>query len=118
MGTMLLMGNTATIDTGKMNEHWHETCASNFFIFTLVSQVLNTVIYTLLYSKIKAISYNNLLFKYFLIILLVIQGVVSALFGYFEESTEEDKQNSVGIFLEWSLTVTVILGFYAMSVDV
>lgn len=23
MGSMLLMGNTATIDTGKMNEKWH-----------------------------------------------------------------------------------------------
>jgi hypothetical protein len=77
IGTMLLMGNTATIDTGKMNEHWHETCASTFFIFTLTAQVLNAVIYSLIYAKIKTVSYNNLLFKYVLIILLALQGLLS-----------------------------------------
>jgi hypothetical protein len=43
IGSMLLMGNTATIDTGKMNEDWHSTCASNFFVFTLIAQTLNTI---------------------------------------------------------------------------
>lgn len=71
------MGNTATIDTGKMNEKWHTTCASTFFIFTLTAQVLNAVIYTLVYNKTKAVSYNNLIFKYVLLGLLVIQGLLS-----------------------------------------
>ena len=50
MGALLLMGNTATIDTGKINTKWHTTCATTFFIFTLVAQVYNTIIYWLIYN--------------------------------------------------------------------
>lgn len=81
MGGMLLMGNTATIDTGKMNEKWHTTCASTFFIFTLAAQVYNAIIYSLVYAKTKAVSYNNLLFKYVLIALLALQGLLSLFQG-------------------------------------
>ncbi len=82
---MLLMGSTANIDTGKMNGHWHSTCASNFFIITLITQFLNTIMYAVLSTKIKSINHKNLLFKYFLILLVVIQYIVSVLLGYFEE---------------------------------
>jgi len=81
MGGMLLMGNTATIDTGKMNEKWHTSCASSFFIFTLAAQLYNAIIYSLIYSKTKAVSYNNLLFKYVLIGLLVVQILLSTYQG-------------------------------------
>jgi hypothetical protein len=123
MGAMLLMGNTATIDTGKMNEKWHETCASTFFIFTLAAQVLNAILYTLVYSKTKAVSYNNLLFKYALIGLLAIQGLLSLYqgnVGGFWNITEENRgsANAMDIFLEWSLTCTIIMGFYSMALDV
>jgi hypothetical protein len=77
MGGMFLMGNTATIDTGKMDEKWHTTCASLFFISTLTAQVLNAVVYTLIYDKTKAVSHSNLLFKYVLIALLALQGLLS-----------------------------------------
>lgn len=123
MGTFLLMGNTATIDTGKMNEKWHETCASTFFIFTLTAQVLNAIMYSVVYANIKTVSYNNILFKYFLIVLLALQGLLSLFqggVGGFWNLSEENRTsaNSIDIFLEWSLTCTIIMGFYSMSIDV
>lgn len=39
--------------------------------------MLNAVMYSVVYAKIKTVSYNNILFKYFLIVLLVIQGLLS-----------------------------------------
>lgn len=45
IGSMLLMGSTANIDTGKSNGKWHGFCASNFFIFTILAQIYNTVIF-------------------------------------------------------------------------
>lgn len=77
MGGLLLMGNTATIDTGKMNDKWHTFCASNFFIFTLAAQVYNAIVYSLVYQKTKAVSYDNLIFKYVIIALLALQGLLS-----------------------------------------
>lgn len=71
------MGNTATIDTGKMNDKWHTFCASNFFIFTLAAQVYNAIVYSLVYQKTKAVSYDNLIFKYVIIALLALQGLLS-----------------------------------------
>jgi hypothetical protein len=78
MGSLLLMGSTANIDTGKMNEDWHSTCASTFFIFTLIAQLYNTIIYWLIYNKIKTINYTNLLYKSFVIFLLVLQLIYSS----------------------------------------
>ena len=123
IGGMLLMGNTATIDTGKMNEKWHTSCASSFFIFTLTAQVYNAIIYSLVYSKTKAVSYNNLLFKYALIALLVFQLLLSAFqgnMGGFWNMNELNMEsaNSLDILLEWTLTATVIMGFYSMALDV
>jgi hypothetical protein len=45
IGSMLLMGSTANIDTGKVNGKWHNFCASNFFVFTILAQIYNTVIF-------------------------------------------------------------------------
>ena len=32
MGSFLLMGSTANIDTGKQNMKWHTACASSFLL--------------------------------------------------------------------------------------
>ncbi len=45
MGSFLLMGSTANIDTGKMNNDWHVTCAGFFFYVTMIAQLLNTAMY-------------------------------------------------------------------------
>lgn len=123
MGGMLLMGSTASIDTGKMNTHLHTFCASNFFIFTLAAQVYNAIVYTFVYKNTKAVSYKNLLVKYVQIGLLGIQAIVSLYqsgVGGFWNITEENQSsaNQLDIFLEWTLTLTVIMGFYSMSLDV
>lgn len=81
MGSMLLMGSTANIDTGVMDGQWHGACASAFFIFTLIAQLYNTVVGWLIYEKIKTISVNVLYFKVFLIVLLVIQLLISSAYG-------------------------------------
>jgi len=81
MGAMLLMGSTANIDTGIGNGDWHVACASNFFIFTLVAQLYNTIICWIVYSEIKTISKINLYFKSVLIALLVVQLIISSTKG-------------------------------------
>jgi hypothetical protein len=81
MGSMLLMGNTATIDTGKMKDKWHTNCASRFFIFTLIAQALNTGFCWFFHLKTKALSLNNLYFKTGLIVLLIMQILLSSVYG-------------------------------------
>jgi hypothetical protein len=114
MGGMLLMGNTATIDTGKMNGKWHGACASNFFIFTLVAQLYNTFICAVMHSKIKTINTYNLYFKYLLLGLLIFQLVLSS---YGEVEIDSELDSDLGKLLEWTLTATVIMGFYSISLD-
>jgi hypothetical protein len=45
MSSFALMGSTAYIDTGKMNENNHEKCAQAFFICVVIAQVLNTILF-------------------------------------------------------------------------
>ena len=73
MGGLLLMVNTATIDTGHMNETLHEWCAASFFIITFFSQVYNTVIIVDLQNKTKAFSQRNVYFKYAILGALSVQ---------------------------------------------
>lgn len=119
MGGLLLMGNTATIDTGKMNEKLHEFCASKFFIVTLIAQIYNTYICTDLQRKTHAISRTNLYLKYFVLFMLILQIIDSSIKGegpLFEErfavGSDKDK------FLEWTLTATVISNFLSIGLDV
>ena len=63
------------------------------------------------------------MFKYVLLGLLVLQAVLSATKGGvdgFWNQTEENRSsaNSLDILLEWTLTVTVVMGFYSMGLDV
>jgi len=75
------MGNTATIDTGKMNDKWHTNCASRFFIFTLIAQLYNTGLCWVIYLQTKALSIRNLYLKTGLVILLIMQLLLSSLYG-------------------------------------
>jgi hypothetical protein len=119
MGCFLLMGSTATIDTGKMNNDWHVTCASTFFVLTLIAQIYNTIIGWIIYSNIKTISLSNLYFKTFLVVLVGVQLWISNHFG--EVHSVGHMDNSIGNdwdkFVEWSLTSTIMSGFYAMALD-
>lgn len=87
IGAMLLMGSTANIDTGKTHPKWHTFCASKFFIFTLIAQMYNTVVYMLVRSKIGKISQANNLFKIVLLSLLVLQLLISIKYGVYEVET-------------------------------
>lgn len=99
MGALLLMGSTANIDTGKMNDDWHVNCASAFFICTLVAQAYNTVIFWLIYNQIKTISYRNLLYKSFVFLLLIVQLIYSSVGFEDQHIFSEDGLTSKGIFL-------------------
>lgn len=82
MGGLLLTMNTATIDTGHMNKHLHASCASRFFIVTILAQVYNTVVCANLSDLTTAISKRNLYVKYFIMVMLVVQGLYSAAKSY------------------------------------
>jgi hypothetical protein len=90
IGAMLLMGSTANIDTGKRDGKWHTFCASKFFIFTLVAQIYNTVVCSIVYSKIKTLSRVNLYCKQGLVGLMLVQLYISTSYGggVFEEEKE------------------------------
>jgi hypothetical protein len=122
IGSFLLMGTTATIDTGKMNDKWHNSCASSFFIFTLIAQIYNTAIFSHLYFKYNAVSRTSTYLKIIHLVLLIIQlleSTNSKLWTHYGEKFEEnDLMGDKGIFLEWTLTLTVVFGFLIMSMDV
>ncbi len=122
MGSFLLMGSTANIDTGQQNTKWHTECASNFFIFTVVSQVYNTAIFSHLYFAHKAVSRTTTYLKLLHLGLLIIQLVEasnSKLFeNYGEQLDENDPNSDKSKFLEWTMTLTVLFGFLIMSFDV
>ena len=45
MGSFFLMGSTANIDTGTHNSHWHTHCAGMTFLFTVLAQILNSILF-------------------------------------------------------------------------
>ena len=77
MGSLFLMGSTANIDTGKENGTWHQHCAAGFFLFTFLSHIYNTIIYMIIYYKIKTVSLNNLYFKIIIAVLEIIQVIIA-----------------------------------------
>lgn len=81
------MGSTANLDTGKKNPKWHTFCASRFFIFTIVALIYNTVIYCIVYKKIKKVSLPNLYFKLALLAAMILQLYISLIYG---SSTEAE----------------------------
>lgn len=122
MGAFLLMGSTANIDTGKHNSKWHTFCASKFFILTVASQIYNTLIFAHLYFKHKAVNKKLTYTKIFHLFLLLVQFYVASEKNYFQNygmTIDENNLDDVkGVFLEWTLTMTVLLGFLIMSFDV
>ena len=61
IGGMLLMGSTANLDTGRTHPKWHTFCASKFFIFTLLALIYNTVLYSIVHSKIGKVFMETFL---------------------------------------------------------
>eukprot|EP00919_Chromeraceae_sp_WS-2016_P011642 GHVR01027203.1.p1 GENE.GHVR01027203.1~~GHVR01027203.1.p1 ORF type:complete len:130 (-),score=0.69 GHVR01027203.1:42-431(-) len=106
MGTFLLMGSTALIDTGIMNVHLHVMCASTFFVFTLIAQLYNTILCWIIHQKTNKLSVTILWVKTFLVVVIFIQIYVSITYG-----------NDVNKFIEWSLAYTIIFGFFVMAQD-
>ena len=115
-GSLFLMGSTANIDTGKMNTKWHTLCASRFFLLTVIAQIYNTIICTIVQTNTRGLSEGNLVFKYGLIGLILLQLMVSVVKGFWDDFEGLDP-NSKAQFLEWTLTITVIMGFFSMGLD-
>jgi hypothetical protein len=83
IGAFFLMGSTANIDTGKHNDKWHTFCAGNFFKFTLVAQLYNTVIFSILYFKHRAVGKLLTYLKLIQLGLLLIQLVIATQNNFF-----------------------------------
>jgi hypothetical protein len=111
MGGLILMGNTATIDTGDMNKHLHVFCASRFFIITFAAQIYNAVLCTWLSTKTTKLPKWNLYLKYFILGMLVLQAIDSSI----KESSDANSDKSK--FLEWTLTATIISMFVSIGLD-
>jgi hypothetical protein len=94
IGSMLLMGSTANIDTGKSNGKWHTFCASNFFVFTILAQIYNTVIFWIVSQKIQAVNKNNLYLKLFVLALLAIQLIIALQDGMYAKEDFGIDQNA------------------------
>jgi hypothetical protein len=83
IGSFFLMGSTANLDTGKRNPKWHTFCASKFFIFTVLSQLLNTALFSKLYFSFKAVSKTLVYLKLFQAFLIFLQIYISVQYGAF-----------------------------------
>lgn len=81
VGSMSLMGSTALIDTGKENMHLHQKCAQIFFVLTIVAQLYNTVVYTLLWQKHNILNKYLVYTKLILALLFIVQIYLSAQSG-------------------------------------
>ena len=81
MGSFLLMGSTANIDTGKQNMHWHTACASSFFVTTLIAQMLNTFIFMKLLYSFNAVNKTLVYCKILQLLLIFIQVYITSTYG-------------------------------------
>lgn len=120
MGGLFLTGNTASIDTGFMNTKLHVFCAGKFFIFTILAQIYNTVVCARLSQQTSAISKWNMYLKYFILGMFVLQVIDSlskgyGLLGWLEGGSGSNSDK--GIFLEWTMTATVITNFLSVGLD-
>jgi hypothetical protein len=86
MGSFLLMGSTANIDTGKQNMKWHTACASSFFVTTLVAQLLNTLLFAKLSYTFNAVNRTLCNLKIFQVILVFIQVFITSKYGVFSNT--------------------------------
>jgi len=85
MGAFLLMGSTANIDTGQHNSKWHTECASKFFIFTVLAQLYNTIVFSHLYFVHKAVSKTTTYLKLIHLVLLILQLISASNNDFFSK---------------------------------
>jgi len=71
--TLCLFVSTATIDTGIMDMNIHVKAAGNFFIFSIISCITNTLICWAIYKKTSKITTISLTIKIIFSILLLYQ---------------------------------------------
>jgi hypothetical protein len=120
MGSMGLMGSTASIDTGIRNQDWHTRCASTFFVFTFFAQTYNTIICSIVRYKIKNLNLANVYLKLLLLALNIIQLYISShhgAIGLFNFDYDLSLGNDIDKLLEWTFTFTIMTGFYSMALD-
>lgn len=77
MGGMMLMGSTANINTGRRHPQWHIFCATRFFIFTVLALIYNSILYCIIYIKIRTISLINLKCKLALLTAMLVQLLIN-----------------------------------------
>ena len=66
--------------------HWHQNCAKVFFILTIIAQLYNTVVYTLLWSKYNVLNKWGVYAKLTLAFLFIVQIFLSAVDGESSQS--------------------------------
>lgn len=110
MGGLALMGSTANSDTGQRNPHWHQRCAMTFFLASILATWLNNIMGWIVYLNIKTLNKKLLIVKTVNSLLIYLQAVISALYA--------TKVENLNKFLEWTLTYSLLFGFYLISLDV
>ena len=98
LGIIALFGNTATIDTGRMNEKWHVTCAGTFFLLTILACLYNTVIFWIIYLNIKTVKVWSLIVKTILSVGLIVQAYLDVNSGSLD-SYESFKSSDLAHYL-------------------
>ena len=116
LGIMALFGNTATIDTGRMNEKWHVTCAGTFFVLTILACLYNTILFWIIYLKIKTVKLWSLILKTILSVGLILQAYLDVESGSLG-SYESFKSSDLAHYLEFTLAFTLLGYFAVMGAD-
>ena len=116
LGIIALFGNTATIDTGRMNEKWHVTCAGTFFVLTILACLYNTILFWIIYFHIKTVKLSSLVVKTILSLALIIQAYLDVNSGSLD-SYENWKSSDLAHYLEFTLAFTLLAYFAIMGLD-
>ena len=117
LGVFALFVNTATIDTGKMNEKLHVACAGSFFLLTILACLYNTFVYSMIYlEKKRVIGSWALVAKLVLSAALILQAYLDVTSQAFY-SYEAYKSSNLAHYLEFTLAFTVLGYFFVMGFD-
>jgi hypothetical protein len=88
----------------------------------LFAQIYNTLVYTHLWYQHKVGNQTFVYLKLVNLLLIVIQLYASIKKGFFEVYGQpidgNDVESEKNIFLEWTFTLTLMFGFFIMSLDV
>lgn len=107
------MGSTAFIDTASEHHKFHMKCAEFFFLLTIIAQLYNTVLFTVLSFKFKAVSRVLTYLKITQAFLLLLQIIIDTK----KSATAGDLEDDKGNFIEWTSSFTICLGYFIMSFD-